>query len=234
MIKQPFDKILFFDIETVGIEKDLDSLKENNKHLYTVFMRYIDWFYKRFPEDSNLSPDALFQNRAALIPEFSKIICFSAGYLDKTKDDIKIKNFSDANEYELLVEVKGFLEKISNLNFVLCGHNIKSFDLPILSKRMIINNILPPKILPDYSVKPWDIKVIDTKEIWQFSNNYSLCSLDLICAALGVESPKTGEVVGNKVHNEFWSTGNLKSISEYCAKDVESTFNIIKKLIELK
>jgi hypothetical protein len=51
---------------------------------------------------------------------------------------------------------------------------------------------------------------------------------------MDVQSPKVGDVVGNKVHNEFWNSGNLTAISDYCSKDVESTFNIVKKLFELQ
>lgn len=233
MISQPLDKILFFDIETVGIEKDLETLKEKNLSLYTVFIRYLDWFKKRFPEDSDLSEDLIFKNRAALIPEFAKIVCFSAGFLDKN-GKLKLKNFYNENEKDLLLEIKAFLDRIQGLNYMLCGHNIKSFDMPTLSKRMIINNIMPPRILPHYAVKPWDIKVIDTKEVWQFNNNYSLSSLDLVCVSMGIDSPKTGDIIGNKVHDEYWNNGNLESISNYCSKDVESTFNIIKKITELQ
>lgn len=233
IITQPLDKILFFDIETVGVEKDLETLMETNYALYSVFIRYIDWFHKRFPEDANLSEDEIFKNRAALVPEFAKIICLSAGVLDK-HGNLKIKSFHNNSEKDLLVEVRQFLDKIHGLNYMLCGHNIKTFDLPMLSKRMVINNIMPPKILPHYAVKPWDIKVIDTKEVWQFNNNYSLSSLDLVCVSLGIESPKIGDVIGNKVHEEYWNNGNLDSISEYCSKDVESTFNVVQKLINLQ
>lgn len=233
IITQQLDKILFFDIETVGIEKDLQTLMEKNFPLYTVFIRSIDWFRKRFPEDANLSEAEIFKNRAALIPEFSKIVCLSAGILDKS-GNLKIKAFYNEDEKDLLLEVKGFLDKIYDLNYVLCGHNIKIFDLPMLSKRMVINNIMPSKILPHYAVKPWDIKVIDTKDVWQFNNSYSLSSLDLVCVSLGVESSKIGDIVGNKVHDEYWEGGNLKAISDYCSKDVKSTFDIVKKLIELQ
>ncbi len=232
MISQPLEKILFFDIETVGIEKDLGSLEKNRPHLHGVFMRYIDWFKKRFPEDENLWAEEIFPNRSALIPEFAKIVCFSAGYLNK--GEFKKKNIFNENENELLLEVREFLDKIHGLNFMLCGHNIKTFDMPMLSKRMIINGIRPPQVLPTYATKPWDVKVIDTKELWQFNNNYTLSSLDLVCASMDVQSPKVGDVVGNKVHNEFWNSGNLTAISDYCSKDVESTFNIVKKLFELQ
>jgi hypothetical protein len=37
MINIPIDKLLFLDIETVGVEKDWDSLKKNNEPLSFLF-----------------------------------------------------------------------------------------------------------------------------------------------------------------------------------------------------
>jgi hypothetical protein len=51
---------------------------------------------------------------------------------------------------------------------------------------------------------------------------------------LGIQTPKDGEVVGEKVHNEYWEKQNLKGISEYCEKDVNVLIEIIKKLKELQ
>ena len=98
---------------------------------------------------------------------------------------------------------------------------------------MIINNILPSKLLPSYDTKPWEIKAVDTMEIWKQGGN-GLCSLDLICSSLGINSPKNGEVTGANVHDAYWNKQMLKEISEYCEKDVEVLIHAIKKLKELK
>ena len=44
----------------------------------------------------------------------------------------------------------------------------------------IINGIRPSKILPSYDTKPWEIKAIDTKEIWQYGSYTSIGSLYLL------------------------------------------------------
>ena len=75
MIKTPLTKILFLDIETVGGCKNYETCKKTNPKVAEQYIKYIDWFQKRFPEDSELSLDSIFVKRAALVPEFAKIVC---------------------------------------------------------------------------------------------------------------------------------------------------------------
>jgi hypothetical protein len=53
MINIPITKLLFLDIETVGIQPDWDSLEKNRPELAFQFQNYLDWFQKRFPEDAD-------------------------------------------------------------------------------------------------------------------------------------------------------------------------------------
>ena len=82
MIKIPLTKILFLDIETVGIEKDYDSCRINRPEIANQFDKYYDWFQKRFPEDHTNTDETpeqvknkVFLTRTALVPEFAKIVC---------------------------------------------------------------------------------------------------------------------------------------------------------------
>lgn len=233
MINIPLSKLLFLDIETVGIEKDWETLKKNNEPLSFQFEHYFDWFQKRFPEDANKPISEMFVNRSALVPEFNRIVCVSVAFVTD-KGQTKIQSFSDIDEKKLLIEVQKLLHKVGELGFFLCGHNVKGFDIPVLAKRMIINGLLPPKILPGHDTKPWEIKALDTKELWQYGGYGSIASLELMCVCLGVPSPKTMEVTGNKVHEAFWIKKDYKGISDYCEADVLSLINVIKKITELK
>ena len=233
MIKIPITKILFLDIETVGGCKNYESCKKTNPKVAEQYIKYIDWFQKRFPEDSELSLDSIFIKRAALVPEFAKIVCVSVAFVTD-KGEVKTQTFSGDDEKQLLKDCQKLLDRCGKLDFFLCGHNLKNFDIPMLAKRMIINGLMPPSILPSYDTKPWEIKAIDTKEIWQYGAYTSIGSLDLLCSTMDIPTPKDGEVTGDKVHSAYWNENKLKEITEYCERDVKVLIDIIKKLKNLE
>jgi hypothetical protein len=233
MINVPITKILFLDIETVGGCPDLESCERFSPEIAEQFEKYFDWFQKRFPEDNELSKDEVFKKRSALVPEFAKIICVSMAFVMEN-GEVKKQTFSGDNEKELLTQVRLLLDRCHKLDFYLCGHNLKNFDIPMMAKRMIINGILPSKLLPSYDTKPWEVKAIDTKEIWQYGAYTSIGSLDLVCSTMGIPTPKDGEVTGDKVHHAYWVEQKLTQISEYCEKDVDVLIQFIKKLKDLK
>lgn len=239
MINIPITKILFLDIETVGGCPDYDSCLKFSPRIAEQFENYFDWFLKRFPEDNAVEYeyhqhiDSVFKKRAALVPEFAKIICVSVAFV-MDNGDIKKQTFSGDNEEELLIDVRNLLDRCHKLDFYLCGHNLKNFDIPMLAKRMIINGIMPSKILPSYDTKPWEVKAIDTKEVWQYGAYTAIGSLDLVCSTMGIPTPKDGEVTGATVHKSYWEKQMLSEIAEYCEKDVEVLVEFIKKLKELK
>ncbi len=233
MINIPLSKILFLDIETVGVQPNWDSLVKNQPALSFQFENYFDWFQKRFPEDADKPIGDMFVNRAALVPEFARIACISVAFVTE-QGNTRMQSFSDPDEKKILFEVQKLLQKVGELGFFLCGHNVKGFDIPMLAKRMIINGFQPPKILPGHDTKPWEIKAFDTKEFWQYGGYGSIASLELMCVCLGVESSKTMEITGNKVHDAFWVKKDIEGIVKYCEKDVSVLIDVIKKLIDLK
>jgi uncharacterized protein YprB with RNaseH-like and TPR domain len=232
MINIPLEKLLFIDIETVGIQPDWESLEKSNLELSFVFENYFDWFQKRFPEDADKPVGQMFVNRAALVPEFARIACVSVAFVTE-KGETKIQSFSNENEKDLLQDVQKLLRRVGELGFFLCGHNVKGFDIPMLAKRMIINGLLPPKILPGHDTKPWEIKALDTKELWQYGGYGTIASLELMCVSMGVESSKNMEITGNKVHEAYWTNKDIKGIVEYCEKDVLVLIDVIKKITNL-
>ena len=233
MINIPITKILFLDIETVGGCPDYESCQKFSPEIADQYVKYYDWFKKRFSEDSHLSIEDMFYQKSALVTEFSKIVCASFSFIDHENKKRK-QSFSSKDEKEILLGVQSLLNKVEPLGFVLCGHNIKNFDIPVISNRMVVNGLLPPKLLPSYDIKPWDIKALDTKDIWQFGQFGSIGSLELMCLSLGVPSSKTSEVTGNKVHKAFWEEDQLEAITKYCEQDVDVLIDVVTKLKELK
>jgi predicted PolB exonuclease-like 3'-5' exonuclease len=233
MINIPITKILFLDIETVGACPNYESCERFNPEIADQFSKYLDWFLKRFPEDTGLTKDEIFTKRSALVPEFAKIVCVSVAFVLEN-GETKKQSFVGDDEKKLLKEVRTLLDRCEKLGFYLCGHNLKNFDIPMLAKRMIINGIRPSKILPSYDTKPWEIKAIDTKEIWQYGSYTSIGSLDLLCSCLNIPTPKDGEITGANVHSAYWEEQKINEIAEYCEKDVDVLVDAIMKLKSLE
>ena len=97
------------------------------------------YFRRHYPEDERMSDGELFKKYSGLLPEFGRVVCVSAGFI--TGDERKIQSFTKGGEGDILKETVNLLNRVHKLGFFLCGHNIKTFDLPYLGKRMLINKI---------------------------------------------------------------------------------------------
>ncbi len=237
------DKLLFFDIESVSQYKDLFDMPDRQLKMWES---YYDSFRKKVTDESkiptvdsvgmdNLQKETyreVYRQTAAFYPEFGKVACVSMAFVTKG-GEVRFESFCGEDELHILTETRKIFDKIYSLDFILCGQSIKMFDIPFLGKRYFINGMKPPIFFPKHDTKPWDLKVLDTKDVWQFGNNWSLGSLDLMCTVLDIDSPKNGDVKGDTVNKNYWE-GNHKEIKEYCEKDVKALVDIIIKLNNLK
>ena len=181
---------------------------------------------------------SLYDVKGPIHCEFSRILCVSCGVLWKNQDEnfynIKIISFYDEDEKKILVDfinhpklseifgkIPGKFDKNRDLYWALVGHNISVFDLPVLSKRMIINGLKPPAMFDVAHLKSWDLAdvIIDTKSAWSFNVFDNSTSLELLCDIFNVPTPKDG-ISGADVKDVFYKEKNLKKIAEYCEKDV--------------
>ena len=98
------------------------------------------------------------------------------------------------------------------------AHNAP-FDLGFLLRRCWVNSIRPPFRLPPPSAR--DGKDYgDTMTTWAGYRN--TISLDRLCRALGVPSPKAGGMEGSQVF-DVWVAGEHERIAEYNRRDVWAT-----------
>jgi hypothetical protein len=232
------DKLLFFDIESVSQYEDLYDMPEDKLKMWES---YYDSFRKKVTDETRIDSESMslkeihqevYRQTAAFFPEYGKVACVSMAFVTK-EGEVRFESFYGEDELHILTEVRKIFNKIEPLGFDLCGQSIKIFDIPFLGKRFFINGMKPPKLFPTHETKPWDLRVVDTKEVWQFGNNWSLGSLDLICSSLDIESPKNGDVKGDSVTTNYWE-GNHEEIKEYCERDVKALVDIITKLNNLK
>jgi hypothetical protein len=206
------DNILFIDIETVPCEDNFGVLDVEMQQLWdqkTQYQRKDDFTAEEF------------YDRAGIWAEFGKIICISAGYFT-TK--AVVKNFRVTSffgdEVKLLNDFNNLINNHFNLTqHVLCGHNIKEFDIPFLARRMIINRIAIPNKLNLFGKKPWEIPHLDTLELWKFGDYKNFTSLKLLTKILGIPSPK-GDIDGSQVGHVYYVEKDIDRIITYCEKDV--------------
>ena len=106
------------------------------------------------------------------------------------------------------------------------GHNISDFDVPFLSQRMMINGLSP---LFRHGTKPWDMLIDDTMTMFACGKRERY-SLDNLCKAFGIESPK-GEITGANVY-DYWLKGEHEMIADYCKRDVEAVRLVHKSMTQ--
>jgi 3'-5' exonuclease len=215
--------IIFLDIETVPVFPTFGDLEPAMRAL---------WEKKStsFRKDEQTASDVY--QRAGIYSEFGKIICISVGMLkDKNPYGFRLKSFYGEDEKILLTEFSAMISKFSkNREALLCAHNGKEFDYPYIARRMIINGIKIPDILDNAGKKPWEIKLLDTMELWKFGDYKSYTSLELLSSILGFPSPKD-DIDGSMVADIFWLEHDLQRIVKYCEKDVLAVARILLKFI---
>jgi uncharacterized protein YprB with RNaseH-like and TPR domain len=217
-----FNNILFLDIETVSQAQNYQQLDEDWKELWDAKAQML------LRGKDTETAESVYE-RAGIYAEFGKIVCISCGCLQGTGDDRKliIKSFSGDNEYKVLTEFADMLQKWSgDADKFLCAHNGKEFDYPYLCRRMVINGITIPEALKIAGRKPWEVRHLDTLELWKFGDYKSYTTLKLLAKVLGVPSPKD-DIDGSQVNGVYWIDKDIDRITHYCQKDVITLAQIL-------
>ena len=220
------ENILFLDIETVPETNNFEDLSAKKQELFiqkTAYQRKEDFTPKEFYQ------------RAGIWAEFGKIICISVGFFSSYSKNrtFRIKSFYDKNEKKLLQNFKQLLENhFSGQNHLLCAHNGKEFDFPFIARRMIINQIKLPEKLNLFGKKPWEVKHIDTLELWKFGDYKHYTSLSLLTEILNIPSPKD-DIDGSQVAEVYYKEKNIKRIVHYCEKDTIAVAQLLLRFSNL-
>jgi hypothetical protein len=215
--------ILFIDIETVPQHPDYSRMPERMKKLW-------DKKCENFKEDKIPRE---FYERAGIYSEFGKIICICCGYFNDNQEFVN-QEFYGHDEKAILLEFKNLINTKFYLNTkVLCAHNGKEFDFPYISRRMLIHKIPLPSILEIAGKKPWEVKHLDTMELWKFGDYKSYTSLDLLAAVFNIETPKD-DIDGSMVGETYWKKDDLDRIVRYCKKDVKTLCEIYMMIAQIE
>lgn len=208
----PLNKILFLDIETVPQYASFKKVPKLFKPL---------WEAKAETLDKEQTPEELYP-RAGIYAEFGKIICISVGFVynGDGKNVLRLKSFFGDDERDILLRFFDLLNtKFHSQNHYLCGHNGKEFDFPYIARRAVVHRLKLPNILDVAGCKPWEVRHLDTMDLWRFGDYKHFTSLNLLAAIFDIPSPKD-DISGKDVYKVYYQEKDLPRIVTYCQKDV--------------
>lgn len=201
------EKIIYIDIETVPVIYDYNALDEKSKKFWD----------RKWQFNKESTPEELYK-KAGIYAEFAKVICIGYGY--RTAKGFETGVFAGDDENALLKDFAHFVGKETlSHNIVLCAHNGKEFDFPFLGRRYLVQGLTLPDCLQLQGKKPWEVKHLDTMELWKFGDYKSYSSLDLLAHLFGIPSPKE-DIDGSQVAAVYYEEKNLQRIADYCKRDV--------------
>ena len=131
-------------------------------------------------------------------------------YSDKAGDDLKKSNV----EIKPISQLKYDLDEHKSNDGILLGHNIVSFDLPVLKNALDI-----------YCIKKYldDKSYIDTSHYLskEHGERYSLSNL--VINTLGSD-----KIMSSEDAPKVWKAGGYNEVAEYCLKDCELVYDLWK------
>jgi DNA polymerase elongation subunit (family B) len=219
------EKILFLDIETVPQTYNYQDLDETARTLFEGKNRM------KITEEK--PAEMVYKDLGGIQSEFGKIICISVGMVkdSSTGRTLRVKSFAHDDEHTLLSQFKRLLDDHYK-NAILCGHNAKEFDFPYICRRMLINGISLPLALDIAGKKPWEIRHLDTMELWKFGDYKSYTSLELLASLFGIPTPKD-DIDGSMVADVYYREKDLQRIVQYCLKDVVTLAQLFLKMMNI-
>ena len=208
---------VIFDIETVPAVSNYSKLSDQGKKI----------FEKRYKITAKKDATDIFLEKASLDSEFSSIFCVCG---------IVVADFNEGTDHDFFAftqeNVPLFFDMLIKLSeshgkLTFCGHNIKSFDLPMLVRYAAKYRINLAKIWDLQALlKGHRISVFDTMELFSGGVWGYKISLDALCYSMGVATPKTdldGSMVWDYVRSGRWS-----EVVDYCLADCESVYELLK------
>jgi len=227
----------YFDIETTGKHPDYATFKLKDERGAGLFKYKQEKQQKTGHADWQSTTES-YEKFCTLYSEYGQIVCISTAYIKKDgtigMQSIKIDNVKINNEEELIKESVKYFKKAQELGLILCGFNIKGFDMPWLFKKMCEYGVEVPENLNVWNKKPWEITALDLMEIWR-GRGFEPTTFDEMAYALGVPSPKDGDVKSSNIQKWWWQRQgeDTTEVSKYCERDVITLIECLKKIANL-
>lgn len=171
-------RFLFISVNSKPITFTFKELKEENPGLSLVWKNYCNYINNHSSIVGDDSYEICWMDKAMNVPEFCKLDMVCLGFMSEGK--LKTKELR-GEETQILKELNKILNKVQDNEWILCGWNIKNYDVPLLNKRFMINKIKPHSILPKSDTKPWEMKqLFDLKEFWNGVASRGINSIDAL------------------------------------------------------
>lgn len=234
--------MVFFDLETAPQFSNLNDLIAADPRRAALWEKRCVYLRSRYPENSEKSDFQLYVEKAALHPEFLRVVCGVfirlqevESPIDGTSFQFKTHRVGSFDEVETIRQIRAvFASKDPSGSRKYVGHNIRRFDVPVICKQILIHGMSLPQRLMLHNLKPWEQPFIDTSELWSFGAwQEGFISLDLLSASLDLPSPKanmSGDEVGPKFWEGLGDAAVMDEILDYCELDVKTVANVILKL----
>jgi len=251
--------MLFFNVKAILIYPTLKELEAKNPKMYERW-KYLSKVKYNFDLDVIHSPAStmtdetmiygqkIYEDNAIQYPEFSKIITitYAIAYSEKGELKRQLKRITNEDEVVVIEQFMYLLDEKSKEDSksspqvfsILCGHNIISYDIPLLMKRYMFHKKefqtvkhLPYLLKRAFNIKPWESGIIDTVNVWKF-NGFDYSPLMLIADFLGLK--KTVDLLpNNELSKYYWENFNEKPIEtlEFVALQSATQTNLVIQLI---
>lgn len=221
-------QIIFLDIETVPFTNDYEALPERLKILWSKKTNFLR-------TDVFESDAKLYDSKAGIFAEFGRIVCVSVGVLieDHSEKTLRIKSFYGHDEKQLLSDFTDMVTNgFKNKEIFFCAHNGKEFDFPYLCRRLLVNQLPIPAALNITGKKPWEVKHLDTLDMWKFGDYKHYTSLELLATLFDVPTSKD-DIDGSQVAGVYYNEKEgLERIKTYCEKDVAVLTQVYLRLTQ--
>ena len=240
-------EMLFFNVKSVLIHPTLEDLKEKNKPMYERW-KYLSETKYNSEVVGEAHYQAIYEKNAPYYPEYSRIVAITYATLYAENGTLKryFKKIVSEDEVNVLAQFMDVLHQLSGDGVksqpqffpIICGHNIISYDIPMLIKRFFLhkdkfdsNKQLPLILKKSLNVKPWESGIIDTSNVWKF-NGYDNMPLMLIADYLNLK--KTVDLVSlNELSEYYWKNvnNNPQETLEYISLQSATQTNLVIQLM---
>lgn len=205
-------KRLVFDIETVPLE-----------NMSSVAMEHLERKMDRLRRNGPLADEAAeIGKQKSTDPFLSRIACIGILYPETGKE----VRLCDSDEKVILQQ---FWKELDGFEGTFISFNGTRFDCPYINKRSIINGILRPSNKEFLRYDAYNPLPVHFDACTLLGGRDSYVSLELVCDAFGIQSPKDGAVKASGVAQAY-AEGRIEEIMDYCIKDLYATYEVYKRL----